>query len=199
MRRLSSFLIAACLLLAACNSNKKPADDKTTTENNQENTTSNTNPMMNDAANMQKRTEELQKLPPLSLDQLKALIPEELMGAKKTNYTASSAMGAGVATAEYRMNDTTDVKLMVYDCGGPGGAGIYSMQYLGMFNMESESETEYTKTINFNGGRAIEHCQKTRNDCTLSYFTGSRFLVTLEGNNVGVEALKQAAGGLNIK
>jgi hypothetical protein len=133
------------------------------------------------------------------LDELKALIPQELMGGKRSSYNASSAMGSGVANAEYTLNDTTNIRLMVYDCGGPGGAGIYSMQYLGMFNMESENDHEYTKTIDFNGGKAIEKCQKDRNDCSLTYFTGKRFLVVLESNNVGIDGIKQAANSLNIK
>jgi hypothetical protein len=35
------------------------------------------------SAEMQKMSEGLQKLPPLTLDQLKAMIPEELMGVKE--------------------------------------------------------------------------------------------------------------------
>jgi hypothetical protein len=199
MRHLSSFLIAAAFLITACNNNKKTADEKTTTENKETTTSTDANAGQNNLTDLQKATEELQKLPPLSLDELKALIPQELMGGKRSSYNATSAMGAGVANAEYTINDSTNIKLMVYDCGGPGGAGIYSMQYLGMFNMESENEHEYTKTIDFNGGKAIEKCQKDRNDCSLTYFTGKRFLVALESNNVGIDGIKQAANSLNIK
>ena len=198
MRHLFPVLIAATVLTAACNSNKK-TDEKTTSENKETTSSNDANSGKNNLNDLQKATEDLQKLPPLSLDELKALIPQELMGGKRSSYNATSAMGSGVANAEYTINDTTNVKLMVYDCGGPGGAGIYSMQYLGMFNMESENEHEYTKTIDFNGGRAIEKCQKDRNDCSLTYFTGKRFLVVLESNNVGIDGLKQAANSLNIK
>jgi hypothetical protein len=191
--------MAAVLLFSACNNNKKPADVTVVSENGKEKVSVDMNKMEKASAEMQKMSEDLQKLSPLSLDQLKAMIPEELMGGKRSSYNATSAMGTGVVNAEYKINDSTDIKLMVYDCAGPGGAGIYSMQYLGMFNMESENEHEYTKTIEFNGGKAIEKCQKDRNDCSLTYFTGSRFLVELEGDNVGINGLKQAANSLNIK
>ena len=198
MRHLFYLLIVAALLTTACNSNKKK-DEKTTSENKETTANTDAKTVPNNMTDLQKATEDLQKLPPLSLDELKALIPQELMGGKRSSYNATAAMGSGVANAEYTINDSTNVKLMVYDCGGPGGAGIYSMQYLGMFNMESENEHEYTKTIDFNGGKAIEKCQKDRNDCSLTYFTGKRFLVELESNNVGIDGLKQAANSLNIK
>ena len=199
MKRIFSLMLAIIILMTACN-NKKPKDTVTmTSEDGKEKVTVNVNQMQDAASEMQKATEDLQKLPPLSLDQLKALIPEELMGGKKTRYNATSAMGAGMATAEYKINDSMDIKLTLYDCGGPGGAGIYSMQYLGMMNMESESEDEYTKSIDFNGGRAFEQCKKTRVECTLTYFAGGRFLVSLNGDNVNADGLKQAAKSLNVK
>jgi len=76
---------------------------------------------------------------------------------------------------------------------------MYSAQYLGMFNIQSESDNEYTKTIDFKGQKAIEHCRKTSNRCSLTYFTGGRFMVTLDGENVHPDGLKQSAGELNFK
>ena len=188
MKRIILFLMAATLLLAACNNNKPK--EKVTIDPTQ---------MQNAAAEMQKKTEYLQKLTPVTLDQLKAFLPETLMEAKRSNFNVANTMGAGLATAEYEMNDSTNIKLSVYDCAGSAGAGIYSLQYLGMYNLQQESDEEYTKTIELNGGKAFEHCQKQSNECTLTYFSGDRFLISLEGNNVGADALKQAAGSLNIK
>ena len=68
-----------------------------------------------------------------------------------------------------------------------------------MLNFQQENDNEYSKTIDFNGGKAIEHCQKVSNNCTLTYFTGGRFMVTLDGDHIGADALKQAAKGLNLK
>ena len=198
MKKTFSLLLAVGIVLTACNNNK-PKETTIVSEDGKDKVTIDLNKMQNAAADMQKQTEELQKLTPLSLDQLKALVPETLMGVQRSKYNTTSAMGTGVATAEYKMNDSTDVKLTVYDCAGPGGAGIYSMQYLGMYNVQSESDEEYTKTIDFMGGKAFEHCRKTRQECTITYFTGSRFLVSLEGNNVGADDLKKAAQELNIK
>ncbi|MEI9806669.1 MAG: hypothetical protein WDO16_01630 [Bacteroidota bacterium] len=147
---------------------------------------------------MKKQTEDLQKLQPLSLDELKALLPETIMGAKRSKFEATSMSGTGFASAEYNLNDSTEIKVDIWDCAGPAGAGLYSTQYLGMFSIQSVSDDEYTKTIDFKGEKAIENCKTSNNRCTLTYFTGKRYMVALEGRNMHPDGLKQAAGELKI-
>lgn len=198
MKQLILSVTAAILLMAACNN--KPKNTTTfTSEDGKEKVTVDMNQMQNVAKDMEKMKDELGKLEPLSLDQLRALLPETLMGAKRTSYDVNSSAGAGMATGKYELNDSTDVSLNIFDCAGPGGAGIYSLQYMGMMNMQQESEEEYTKTIDINGGKGFEHCDKSSNDCEITFFSGGRFLVTLEGDNIGAAALKEAAKGLNLK
>ena len=194
------FLISLIFLIiaTACNNNKKADSsgvngDSTTIESPE------AKKMQNAAEDMEKKKDELSKLKPLTMDELKALLPETLMGSARTSFDVNSSMGAGLGSAEYSLTDSTNVSLSIYDCAGSAGAGIYSLQFLGMMNMQQESDDEYTKTVEFNGANAFEHCDKTTNDCTFTYFAGGRYLVTLEGRNVGADALKQAARALNIK
>jgi hypothetical protein len=185
MKYFTSFLLAAIILLAACKSKPKETTVITSPDG-KETVTIDPGKMQDAAQDMEKQKSDLEKLTPLTMDQLKALIPETLMGA-------------GLARGEYELNDSTSISLNIYDCGGPAGAGIYSMQYMTMYNFQQESDEEYTRTIDFNGGKAFEHCEKATNDCTLTYFSGGRFMVTLEADHVGADTLKQAASGLNIK
>ena len=198
MKHVFLLFSAAVCLLAACNNNKKPGIT-VTSEDGKTTTTIAPNELAETADIFQKKTEELQKLSPYTLDQMKALLPEELSGAKRSKFSANSAMGAAYAEGEYPINDSTQVDLKIFDCAGQAGAGIYSMQYLGMMNFQSESDDEYTKTIEFKGGKAVEHLDKRSNRSTLTYVAGDRLLVTLEGRNTGVDLLKQAAGSLNLK
>jgi hypothetical protein len=198
MKRL---LFAAFMLttFAACNSNKK-AGDVTITGKDGEQVTVNTNEMVNAANEMKNRNEELQKLTPLSMDELKAFLPGEIMGAKRSNMEATKMAGlASFSKAEYQMNDSTKIELSVFDCAGTAGAGYYNMAFFGLMNFEQDNEREYTKTTAFKGDKAIEHCQKERNDCEFTFFGGDRFLIQLKGDNVGIDKLKQVAEGLNIK
>jgi hypothetical protein len=198
MKQITSFLLCATLLLAACKNNK-PKEITIPGSDGKEKISIDLNKIQDAAKDMEKQKAELEKLTPLSLEQLKALLPETLIGAPRKSYETNASMGAGLATAKYELNDSTDVKLNIWDCGGSGGAGIYGMQYMTLWNIQQDNDREYSKTIDFNGGKAMEHCYKENNNCTLTYFTGGRYLVTLEGNNVGADALKQAAGSLNIK
>lgn len=195
------FLIAAftCAMLFACNNNKK-AGDVTIEGKDGETVTVNTNDMENAANEMKNRNEELQKLTPLSLDELKALLPAEIMGAPRDNMEATKMAGlANFSKADYKMNDSTDISLTVFDCAGSAGAGYYNMAFFGLMNFEKDNEQEYTKTTVFNGEKAIESCQKESNRCELTYFAGDRYLVQLKGENVDIEKIKQIAGSLGIK
>jgi hypothetical protein len=199
MKKIVALLFVSSLLILACN-NDKPKDSITITDKDgKEKATIDMTQVADAAQDMQKKKEELELLTPLTTDELKALLPTELMGAPATGVDVNSAMGATVADADYKINDSVDLKLDIVDCGGPGGAGLFGAQYLSMFNVNSDDEEEYVKTIDFNGGKAFENCKKKKNRCSLVYFSGDRFLVSLSGDNVGIDVIKDLAKGLKIK
>jgi hypothetical protein len=199
MRQILAFLILTAVFFTACNNNK-PKDNITITDKDgKEKVTIDLNQPKNTGLDMIKRKEELEKLTPLTTDELTALVPGEMMGAARTDLDVNSAMGATVANADYKINDSADLKLEIVDCAGPGGAGMFGMQYINMINVNADDEEEYVRTIDFNGGKALESCRKKRNRCTIAFFSGNRFLVSLSGNDVGIDVLKDLAKGLNIK
>lgn len=198
MKHLSLLFIATVCVLTACNNNKKPGIT-VTSEDGKTTTTIQAGDLAQAAEVSQQKTEELKKLSPYTLDQMKALLPEELAGAKRSKFSANTAMGTAYAEGEYAINDSTQVELKIYDCAGEAGAGFYGMQYLATMNFQSESDDEYTKTIDFKGGKAVEQLNKRNNHSTLTYLSGERLLVILEGRNTGMDMLKQIAGSLNIK
>ncbi|MDZ4794572.1 MAG: hypothetical protein SGI83_09865 [Bacteroidota bacterium] len=199
MKKIVPLLFVSSLLLLACN-NDKPKDSITITDiEGKEKGSIDMSQVADDMQDMQKKKEELEKLTPLTTDELKALVPAALMGATAMGVDVNSAMGATVANADYKINDSVDLRLEIVDCGGAGGAGMFAAQYMNMFNVNSDDEEEYVKTIEFNGGKAFENCKKKKNRCTLAYFSGDRFLVSLRGDNVGIEAIKDLAKGLKIQ
>lgn len=186
--------ISAIIVLASCNNNK-PGNNTDTDKK----VVVTPNQMENAVQDMEKQKEALGKLTPISPDELKAMVPETLLGAARTNIDANNAMGATLVTADYELNDSSSATLTIYDCAGPGGAGIYSMQYLGLLNIKEDNPEEYTRSVVFNGSTAFEHCDKTTNDCAFTFFAGGRYLITIEAANVSMDELKKAASGLNIK
>lgn len=197
MKSLNILTVAALCVLVACNNEKKPGI--TITDEDGKKVSISSDGLAVAAEDLQKKSEALQKLSPYTLDQMKALLPEELAGVKRSEFNANSAMGTAYAEAKYIVNDSTDFELKIFDCAGQAGAGLYSLQYMGMINYQSESDHEYTKTIDFKGVKAIEHLDKEDNDATLTWLSGDRLLVTLEGNNTGLDMLKQIASSLELK
>ena len=191
----------AVISLAACNNDKKV----TTTEKKEDGTTTTTTTSVDvkgatDVANeMATKMEELKKLTPLTTDQLKALLPQEINGIKQTEYNTSTAMGYAFAQGDYKKDENTEVELMIYDCAGEAGSAWYSMTYYGAMNFQQDNSTEYTKTIDFNGGKAIEHYNKVNKESTLTYVNNNRLLVVIKGRNMSPDEIKSAAQSLNLK
>ena len=199
MRLILASLLAVTILVSGCKNHNKI----THTEKNADGSTSTTSVDVSDLTNntdaMNKKMEELKKLTPLTVDQLKGLLPEELNGIKRSSFSANSTMGFAVAEAEYRKDDSTVIKLDIYDCAGEAGAGIYGLNYWTKMNMQSESSDGYTKTFDFMGNKAVETYEKNSNQYTLTFAANDRLLVVLSGRNTGIDALKDAAKSLKLK
>jgi hypothetical protein len=201
MRKLLLFSITLLMLGTACN-NKKKAGDITIEGKDGEKVTINTGElqkMAEKAEESNSKVEELKKLTPLSLDQLKALIPEEFMGMKRSRFNANSMMGAATCNANYKSEDGKELKVSIFDCAGEAGAGIYSLRYWTLWNFQQEDDNGYQKTVDFNGSKAIEKYRKSNEEYGLTYMSGDRFLVTIEGENTGLDLVKDAAKNLNVK
>src|SRR5678810_562408 len=92
MKQVILGLLVATLAIAACKNNRS----KTMTIKSDDGK-SKVSVDVNSAAavtdDMQKKMEELKKLTPLTTDQLKTLLPEQLMGLKRSSFNANSMMG----------------------------------------------------------------------------------------------------------
>lgn len=202
MKHLLLPALASFFLLSSCGNDAKV---KSVQQNEDGSTTTTTVDMenlqkMSDGADeMTKKVEELKKLAPLSLDQLKSLLPEELNGMKRTNYNTQNTMGYAVAQGEYQGEGDKNLSVVIYDCAGEAGSGMYSITYWGAMNFQQDSEKEYTKTIDFNGAKAIENYKKDANISTLTYVGHDRLVVVLTGNKMEPSAVKDAAKQLELK
>ena len=95
-------IVILSLSIVACNNNKPKESVTITSEDGKEQITIDANQAGNAAAEMEKTKEELSKLTPLSAEELKALVPEQLMGATHSDLDVNAAMGASVASADYK-------------------------------------------------------------------------------------------------
>jgi hypothetical protein len=197
MRKL--LLICAGVLVISCNNKKKPGD-RTATDKDSTAVTLNTAEANNQEGEMKSRVEELQKLTPLTIDELKTLIPPQILNVNASDIEAMKMGGlANFSAAQYKLTDSSNIKLTIFDCAGTLGAGYYNTNFYSMMNFEQDNDREYTKTVQFKGNNAIENCKKNRNECSFTYFSGDRFLVVLNGDNISIDTLKDIAKELKIK
>ena len=181
-------------LVVACKNGKDGKNNTTGTEKDKK-----TVVVQPAAADLQQTKDELEKMTPLTTDAMTALVPMEINGAARENLDINNAMGALVANANYQLNDSVRLRLEIVDCAGPGGAGLFGMQYMNMLGMDTDNDDEYVKTVDFQGGKAFENCKKKSNRCTLAYFSGNRYLVSVEAAHIGISGLREIAGNLKIK
>ena len=144
------------------------------------------------------KIEELKGLKPIGLDELSAWLPATLAGIKRSNLTMSSDMGYAVAHADYEKNSKTDMRLTVYDCAGASGSDLYKTNYLGKMK-DVQNDEGYTKTVEFPGGKAIEHHEEKNKVTTLSFITDGRILVVLSARNFEPEKVREVAQSLKSK
>jgi hypothetical protein len=197
MKSLFICAITIGLFFSAC----RGKDRKTTitTDNGQTTLTIDPSKTESVADEMNKKTEALKKLSPMTLDQIKALLPEELLGMKRSSFNANSMMGFASADGEYKKDDTSNIKLTVMDCAGEAGSSFYALNYWTKMTMESQNDEGYTKTIDFMGSKAVEDFKKYNNAYTITFAANDRLLVTIYGQNISLDMLKDAAKALNLK
>ena len=195
MKTIWMYTLAAGILFAACK-----GKGTTFTSDDGKTTVSVDVSKAEDAANeMNAKIEELKKLPPLTVEQIKTMLPDVLLGMKRSNFNATTAMGFATGDATYTKDDTTNIHLTVWDCAGEAGSSFYALNYWTKMSMESQNDDGYTKTVDFMGGKAVEDYKKYNEAYTLTFTSNDRLMVTIAGMNVPLSTLQDAAKSLNLK
>lgn len=193
MKKSLLIILSASVFFAACNSEPKITQkDETANDAKVKSVAAPVDPLV-------EKMEELKTLPPIGLDELSAWLPSQLNGSKRSNLTMSSDMGYAVAHADYEKNSKTDMRVTVYDCAGEAGAEKYKTVFANKMKDQQENEEGYTKTIDFMGGKAVEHYEKKNKLTTLTYLANDRILVVVSARNFEPEAVREAAEKIGKK
>jgi hypothetical protein len=202
MKLKSLLWLSIAIVFASCSgssSKDESVKDETSTEKESTESEKSSGDVTSSMNETEKRIEDLKKLPLITNDQMKALFPQEVMGMKRTEFSVNSMTGFATGTAEYQKDDTTEYRVMLYDCAGEAGSAFYGMKYLTGWNMEREDDNGYEKTVSFMGSKALESHNKNSRTHTLNFVTADRFWVTLEGRNTGLDNLKSFAQALDLE
>ncbi|MEQ1896694.1 MAG: Yip1 family protein [Vicinamibacterales bacterium] len=141
------------------------------------------------------------RVEPVSIDQLRPLVPETFAGLSKQSSNAERTGMAGimVAMAEATYGDGADksVTLEITDTGG--ASGLMGLASWAGVQGEKENDQMSERTERVDGRLVHQRVSKTGGTNEFSIVLGERFVVKAEGRGVDINALRGAVSGLDLQ
>lgn len=180
---LSLFVVAS---LIACKDNPVAEKIKETKQN-----VKNTNNAIKEMKNVQEDMEKLQETEPLTNEDLKEWLPDEINGMKRISYKAGQMGVIQIASIEavYANEDKSKkFKIEVIDGAGPMGASAtMGMRMVLSQDLEEETESKTRRTAKRDGVKVIEEYRKNNNNSTIEFMQDERFYIKGTGTNMDLD------------
>ena len=132
---------------------------------------------------------------------LQELLPNKAAGLPRTKESGETAGAFGMtfsqAEATFEKNDKL-IRFQIVDTGGLGVV-INSAAAWSTVTIDREDSNGYERTTTIEGYKAFERYDKVSRHSQLSILVGDRFLVTLEGQRVELNDLRDALDEVNLK
>ena len=194
-------LLSGALLLTNCGGNNNQETEKKELKNEE-----NVSPgdALNAMQEMAKQAEESQKNGPVEtvdFRQLKELLPATADGLprKEASGEKTGAMGFKISTANARYANTDNSKtidLSVVDAGGSGA--LMGLAAWSVIDVDKETENGYEKTSSMGDYKTYEQYDNKAKTGEIAVLVGKRFVVTVKGIGIGMDALKAALKDLDM-
>lgn len=163
---------------------------------------SNTTNAVEEMTKMQDDIQELQEITPLTNEELKSWLPDEVNGMKRISYKAGQAGMMGIASIEaaYANEDKSKkFTITIIDGAGQvGAAATAGMRMVMSQDFEEESETGSRRTVTKNGTKAIEEYRSGNNNSTIQLMEGNRFYLEAKGNNMDLDETWDAIDEIDL-
>jgi hypothetical protein len=152
---------------------------------------------------VQKNMEEGKKYEVVDFRELKELLPESIGDLKRKNAQGekNSAMGFTIshAEADYSNDDgSQNIDIEITDLTGASGLAGFAAWGWAMAEIDKESETGYEKTTKYKGHKAYEKYDNEYQDGSIEVLVSGRYMVSVQGNNVPMDIIKNAMDEINI-
>lgn len=155
--------------------------------------------MENAAKAMEGATAGIGKSEPVDFRELKALLPESLPGMKRTDAkgekVAVGGFGGSFAEGDYRDEKEGNISIKISDMGGIGAMAAAAWT---LVEIDSEQDNRYEKTTKIAGFKARESYDKSAKSGELDVAVPDSIIIEVRGNGVGMDAIKQAVGKLDL-
>lgn len=195
-------MATAVLLLVACSKEEKVQKEESGGLSDLISSTKDYSKMSSSMEEVTKNIEKLKNVEPLTNDQLKAFLPEQLLGLKRTELSVgdNSMMNLSTAESKYSDGDKKEIKLEIIDGAGETGSAMVSIMIMGLnVNKEKTTESGFEKSTEINGVKSIVSEDKNGDKIQSKIQTvlKNRYLVTLSADGFSYEELKTALDELN--
>lgn len=145
---------------------------------------------------------ELQTMEPLTNEEMKEWLPEEINGMERTGYKAGQTAYIKIASIEatYKNEDKSKTfRINIIDGAGEMGASATAGARM-MLAMDMEEEDEYKtkRTVTRNNVRALEEYKKNNNNTSIQLMHGKRFYLQVNATNMDVEETWDAIDELDL-
>ncbi|MBT8422168.1 MAG: hypothetical protein KJP03_03525, partial [Gammaproteobacteria bacterium] len=131
----------------------------------------------------------------VSVGELKALLPDELIGLKRTSHEAERVgFGIKVSKANATYGDEDErLSLMITDLGGAGGLATMGRE-LFETEVDREDENGFERTTTYKGHKSFQRMQSSgkQSIAEIMVFVDDRFTVQLDGQNVSFKQMTKA-------
>jgi len=197
---MKKYLMALFVLsvIISCKDNPVSKKIKETKQN-----VSNTTNAVQEMTKMQDDVKDLQEMTPLTNEELKSWLPDEVKGMKRISYKAGQTgmMGISSLEAAYANEDKSKkFSISVIDGAGQmGAAATMGIRMVMSQDFEEEDEYRTRKTVTKNGKKAIEEYEIKNNNSEIQYLEGNRFYLQASGKNMDMDETWEAIDKLKLK
>src|SRR5690554_705650 len=192
------FIVLAPFLFIGCKDNPVSKKIRETKE-----TVSNTTNAVKEMNNMQTDIQDLQEMTPLTNEELKSWLPDDIKGMKRISYKAGQAGMMGIASIEATYANEDKYKkftINVIDGAGQmGAAATMGMRLVMSQDFEEEDENGYKRTTTKNGAKAIEEYRTNNNRSKIQLMHDNRFYLDATGTNKDLDETWDAIKAINMK
>ncbi|AVI50374.1 hypothetical protein C5O00_04030 [Pukyongia salina] len=152
---------------------------------------SNTRKAVKEMEKVQEDMEDLKNEEPLTNEELKAWLPDEINGMKRTGYKAGQTAFMQIAQIEATyQNEDKSKKLHIQIMDGAGEMGAAATAGIRiLFSQDFEEEDEYKvrRTLVKNGNKAVEEYRKDGSRSEIQYMEDNRFYIMVRGTNMDLK------------
>ena len=143
------------------------------------------------------------KIEPVDFRELKALLPEKLSDLNRSSATGEKTSAFGIkvseAEADYEDDDGQRLSIKIMDMASMKKMVMMAQFGWMMSDFDRETDTGYEKTMTFKGYKGFEKYDTESERGEINLFIGERFVVEVNGSDIGMQDMKKALDRLDLK